>query len=149
MTRAIDPGSIIPYVLEADRELPDGHADKPVFYLKPLTHAEQTRIDDNMAESTTKGRRAKKEGSSMKFKLGTNMTLILDAGLERWENLRTPNGIEVSFPEAPVKKERARLYDYLTNDVKGELADAIVEGNVFMEDEIKNSVSQDSSSPEG
>lgn len=149
MTRAVDPGSEFPYILEVDRDLPDGDKDKPVFYLRPLKHKQAERIEDSLAESTSKGKRRSKREGSLKLRLGSQVTMILHSGLVRVENLYLPNDELVEWPEDLSATKKEELYSHLPRDVKDELADVISEGCILGEDEVKNSGSPDSSSQEG
>lgn len=135
-TFAVDVEKEMAYVCEEDRGLEVGAHGRPVFYIKGLTPELAAEVDDSLAESISeRGRRKKKtKESTMKWKLGTTIIKILDYGLVRWENMRTRDGQEITWDP----HKRSKMYSYIPESRRGEIADAIRNISELSEDEAEN-----------
>jgi hypothetical protein len=135
MTYAVDIDKELRYVLEEDRELPDGDAGKPVFLIKGLSAEEAALIDDELAVTGREGKgRKRKKQQEMKWRIGSSIIKILDAGLLGWQNFRTKDGKEIPWDET----KRKRNYNYLPEAARAEIADAIRNISDVSEEEREN-----------
>lgn len=87
MPIALDPSETFEYVLECDRDLPEG--EQTTFTLRGLTGAERDRIDDMLIVRNVDG--------SQSYRTGSATTAALRYGLKGWGGFRDAGGGEVSF----------------------------------------------------
>ena len=85
MPRALNPKATFTYVLEADRDLPDGHPYKTVFTLRGLTIDEEEQVANKLFGG-------KMGTDEISLNSGSHGRAILDLGLEGWDNFN-------AFPE--------------------------------------------------
>jgi len=147
-TYAIDVDEEIRYVCEDDRSLPDGDNGKPVFFIRPLTIEQTAEVDDSIMESRgeddgKKRSRKRRQQNITKMRLGSAIISILDYGLIRFENLRTRSGKEIVWNNA----QRSKMYNYLPEDRRAEIADAIRNISEVGEEQMENLDSGPPSSP--
>jgi hypothetical protein len=111
---ALDPSETFEYVLECDRELPEG--EQTTFTLRGLTGAERDRIDDMLIVRNADG--------SQSYRTGSATTSALRFGLKGWGGFRDAKGDEVPFKAIRGTVTDACL-DRLTTAWRTELANAI------------------------
>jgi len=138
-----------PYILEAERNLPEG--ERTVFYLRGLPYDLQIRIQAQIQPVIRLPGSAFGRGevtlteSEVELKPGARQELefeILSHGLVRVENLineETGEPINYPGPNAPERVKKDWLARWLPAPVRTELSNAILEGAAVSEEERKNS----------
>ena len=116
MAIAIDPTVPFSYVLLCDRELPA--EEQTVWTLRGLSHKERTGVENDLARQESDG--------ALSFRVGSQRTRILKAGILGFENLRFADGREVPF-EKQGQEIHDRTLDVIPDAYLTELANAITE----------------------
>jgi len=123
MPKPLNPKETFDYVLKADRDLPDGHPYKTVFYLRPLTIDEEERVGNQLFGGQM-------GSTNLELRSGSHARSILDAGLQGWSNFNTvaddSNEDWTTWVKTPVTFERTRATN---GKVKTELLDMIESGD--------------------
>lgn len=139
MAIAIDLGEERPYVLKADRKLPEDDPNRTVWMLGALDPHERAKIQDNLM--------AMEDGDSIRITSGSAELKILKLGLRGCENFRDAAGNVIDFDFVKVGSAKKGIRKQPTDEFiarihpahRKELAEAINEHNTISEDEKGNS----------
>lgn len=118
----------VPYVLECDRELPDGAPGKWVFTLATISHRQKARILDLSA------------GANMDPRIGSNIVETCRGGIRGVSGVTDSKGSPISVKLAPNKDgvlPEGQL-DFIPFEHLPELAKAINDLNTLTDDDAKN-----------
>ena len=125
------------YILECDRELSDG--EQTVFKVRPLSAADQAKIDDNIA--SVQGASMEMEDKDRKVKLPLTTAAVahrqllkLTYALVGWSNLKDTQGELVKFE--PLTPEQR--HDILYQNWRDELCEFIDSLSYMAEAQLKN-----------
>ncbi len=120
MPIALDPKSTYPYVLKAERDLPE--AQQTVFHLRGLTVSEEASVSDSMIL-------AHSGSDELAFRAGTHQLTVLRFGLRGWERFCNAEGDEVPFESTKGHPRHVtdECLDRLHPKDRAELAAAILE----------------------
>jgi len=142
MPKALNPKATFDFVLEEDRDLPDGHPYKTVFHLRPLTLDEEEKLANTMLGG-------KMGSDELTVQSGSYQRSILNFGLTGWSNF---NDVETEgeaddyadWSTTPVAFERERgnprpiksgCLDRLSGKARAELANAVTTAGQVSADE--------------
>lgn len=120
MVIALNPDSTFEYVLKADREAPI--EQQTVWVLRGLRHKERADVEDTIASQDSEGR--------MSFRVGSQRTRILLAGIRGVRNFRDEDGRELEVPKGGCS---TNFLDHLRDEWCTELANAITERGAITE----------------
>lgn len=131
MPKALNPKATFPFVLEADRELPDGHPYKTVFNLRGLTIDEEEAVANSLFGG-------KMGSTELNVKSGSYQRVIIDKGLDGWENFNSvaddsdadwhqwdAKAIPFERNKGNPRGIKTELLDSLGSEARTELANAI------------------------
>ena len=130
MPRALEPGMKIPYVLEYDRDKPEGQ--QPTFYFRAFSVREHTRMSEQLDKRDTE-----KASDYIKAEMD-----VLFSTLVGWDNMYDPKTGE-AIPFA-----RENFDDIVTSPEAGELLGAALKSQYLSVEDKKKLESPDSSAPD-
>ena len=130
MPIALDPKATFSYILEDDRNAPEGEAT--VFELRGLSVAEEARVADSMISSIP-------GQEELAFRSGTHQLTVLRAGLRGWENFLSAEGNAIPFERTKGNPRHVTddCLDRLSSRHRTELVGGILERGSVTEQEGK------------
>jgi len=139
MARSIDPRDTFEFILKADRSLEDTDPNKTVWILRALTPAEEARLQDQVAFSSS-------DGGQIGYRSGSVLLDTLRLGVVGWRNFRDADGDEIEVRRkkvGSVNGNRDELHDdciaRIHPDDRRELSNAITAGGRLTEEEVGKS----------
>lgn len=134
MPIALDPKRTSEFVLSCDRKDESGKPipkeKQTVFELRVLTARELAQLEDELSEVDMRG--------TIKVKAGSQVLKILKLGLVGWKNFKDGKGNEIQFQKDKEGVPREQNWNYLKQNWRREIADAITEQTNLTEEQLKN-----------